>query len=481
MHWAKLDLHISLAGRGDRTDRIYRQVRDAILDGRLRAGERVPPSRELARGLAVSRNTVAAAYDRLVGDGFLQGRAGAGTFVAMPAPAAGSRRAPVGALRPSPRWAAVTEALDRVPPVPPARYDLRPGHPDGTLFPLATWRRLLARSLRATADYGDPAGLPALRAAVARSVGLSRSVRASPADVIVTHGAQQGLDLIGRVLVEPGTVVAVEEPGYRPARLAFEALGAHVVPVPVDGSGLVVDALPRAARLVYVTPSHQYPLGVPMTMPRRTALLGWAQRHGAAIVEDDYDSEFRYSDRPLEPLQSLDRAGRVVYVGSFAKTLLPALRLGFLVAPASLRPALLAAKRLVDWHVEPGAQAALAAFIDEGLLRRHVRTVTRVYAHRHDLVTAAARGVLADRFTLVPSSAGLHVTLLAAGHVDVPGVVARLRDAGVAVERLADFFAAAPDTAPGTADGLVVGYGTVTAADLPAALDLLDRASRRTG
>lgn len=482
LRWAKLDLHISLDGRGDQTARIYRQVRDAILDGRLRAGERVPPSRELARGLAVSRNTVAAAYDRLVGDGFLEGRAGAGTFVAMPRPAGGSRRAPVGALRPAPRWAALAGELARVPPVQAARYDLRAGHPDGTLFPLATWRRLLARSLSASPDYGDPAGLAALRAAVARSAGLSRSVRAAPEDVIVTSGAQQGLDLVGRVLLEPGAVVAVEDPGYRPARLAFEALGARVVPVPVDGSGLVVEALPRSARLVYVTPSHQYPLGTPMSLPRRAALLAWAQRHGAAIVEDDYDSEFRYSDRPLEPLQSLDRAGRVVYVGSFAKTLLPALRLGFLVAPASLRPALVAAKRLADWHVEPAAQAALAEFIDDGLLRRHVRSVTRVYATRHDLVTAAARGVLADRFTLVPSSAGLHVTLLAAPHVDVAALVARLRDAGVAVERLAGFYAApAPAPAAERPDGLVVGYGMVSTADLPAALELLDRVSRPTG
>ncbi|GAB3858619.1 aminotransferase-like domain-containing protein [Dactylosporangium cerinum] len=225
-----------------------------------------------------------------------------------------------------------------------------------------------------------------------------------------------------------------------------------------------------------MTPSHQYPLGVPMSLARRAALLGWAERHGAAIVEDDYDSEFRYSDRPLEPLQSLDRAGRVVYVGSFAKTLLPALRLGFLVPPASLRPALVAAKRLADWHVEPAAQAALADFIDEGLLRRHVRTVTRVYAARHELVTTAARGPLADRFTPVPSSAGLHVTLLAAPHVDVPRTLARLRDADVAVEGLAGFY-----TSAAPADGLVIGYGMITARDLPAALDLLDRASRPLG
>jgi GntR family transcriptional regulator/MocR family aminotransferase len=469
-----LDLHISLEGRGDRTDRIYRQLRDAILDGRLRPGERVPPSRELARRLSVARNTVAAAYDRLVGDGFLVGRAGAGTFVAVIAAPAKPRRAPVGPLQPVRRW---DPLLSLVPSTPPARYDLRAGHPDPTLFPLATWRRLLGRSLRAQAEYSDVSGFFPLCTAIARHIGLSRSVRAAPEDVLVTSGAQQALDLIGRVLIEPGTVVAVEEPGYRPARRLFTSLGARVVGVPVDDAGIVVDALPRTARLVYVTPSHQHPLGTPMSLTRRSALLSWAEQHRAAIVEDDYDSEFRFSDRPLEPLQSLDRAGRVIYVGSFSKTLLPALRLGFLVAPAALRPALRAAKQVTDWHGEPAAQAALATFIDEGLLARHLRSVTRVYAARHELVCAAARGPLAPWFTLVPSAAGLHLALRCRAPLDVAGLVRRLRAAEVAVEPLSHFYA----TPPARPDrGLVIGYGTIATADLPAALDLLATACGAT-
>ncbi|GGM43650.1 PLP-dependent aminotransferase family protein [Dactylosporangium sucinum] len=467
-----MDLHISLDGRGDRTDRIYRQLRDAILDGRLRAGERVPPSRELARRLSVARNTVAAAYDRLVGDGFLEGRAGAGTFVAFRPARPAQRRAPGGALRPARRWA---QLLDEPPPAEPARFDLRAGHPDPALFPLATWRRLLGRSLAARADYGDPAGAPELRAAIARHAGLSRSVRAAPDDVLVTHGAQQALDLVARVLVEPGAVVAVEEPGYRPARRLFAAHGARVVGVPVDAEGIVVGALPRTARLVYVTPSHQYPLGIAMSLHRRSALLAWAEETGAAVVEDDYDSEFRFSDRPLEPLQSLDRAGRVIYVGSFSKTLLPALRLGFLVAPATLRPALRAAKRLTDWHGDPAAQLALAALLDEGRLARHLRAVTRVYAARHELLTAAARGPLAGWFTPVPSSAGLHLTFRAVPGLPVDAIVARLRAAEVAVEPLASFYAEPP---PRPDPGLVVGYGSIPTANLPEAILRIEAACR---
>ncbi|HTJ38945.1 MAG TPA: PLP-dependent aminotransferase family protein [Dactylosporangium sp.] len=470
-----MDLHISLEGRGDRTDRIYRQLRDAILDGRLRPGERVPPSRELARSLSVARNTVATAYDRLVGDGFLRGRAGAGTFVAYSGePQAPSRRAPAGPLRPAPRWAALEEDP---PPTPPARYDLRIGHPDASLFPMATWRRLVAHSLRASAEYRDPAGYAPLRAAIARHAGLSRSVRAAADDVLVTSGAQQAIDLVGRVLVEPGALVAVEEPGYRPVRRLFASHGARVAGVPVDADGIVVDAIPAAARLVYVTPSHQHPLGTAMSLDRRAALLAWAQRHGAAIVEDDYDSEFRFSDRPLEPLQSLDRAGRVIYVGSFSKTLLPSLRLGFLVAPEALRPALRAARRVADWHGEPSAQAALAAFIDEGLLQRHLRTLTRVYGGRHELVVRAVRGPLAPWLTLVPSSAGLHVAARAAVPLDVAGLVRRARAAELALDPLDGFYA---EPRPEPDPGLAIGYGAVATADLPEALDRLVEAVRRS-
>ncbi|MFI0445793.1 PLP-dependent aminotransferase family protein [Actinomadura sp. 6N118] len=352
-------------------------------------------------------------------------------------------------------------------PVPNDRseftFDFRVGMPDATLFPLETWRRLVSRELRPTslrsAGYGEPAGHPALREAIARYTGLSRGVRAEAEDVIVTQGAQQALDLIGRVLIEPGDCVAVEEPGYPPARFLFESLGARVVGVRVDEEGLDISAIPKAARLVYVTPSHQFPLGTPMSLARRTALLAWAERNGdAVIIEDDYDSEFRFSDRPLEPLQGLDRTGRVVYVGSFSKTLLPLLRVGFMVAPASLQRALCTAKQLSDWHGEPTTQAALARLIDEGLLARHIRKATRTYASRHERILTTLHDDFSEWLTPVPSAAGLHLCarLRPERDIDLQRRLASARKADVAVESLANYCAAAP-----VQEGLVIGYGAI--------------------
>lgn len=470
-----MDFHVSLAGRGDLSVRIYRQLRDAILDGRLRAGERLPPTRELALRLAVSRNTVAVAYDRLTADGFLAGRVGAGTYVCGVLPAqAKPRKAPSGAgPRPKAVWRSLPPPVAAVARVP--EFDFRVGIPDAALFPLETWRRLLARELRDAAGfahYADPGGHPGLRAAIARHVGVSRSVRAGADDVLVTQGAQQALDLLCRVLLEPGDRVAVEEPGYRLAKLLFASHGAEVVGVPVDGEGLDVAALPPRTRLVYVTPSHQFPLGTPMSLARRTALLAWAERADAVVVEDDYDSEFRFSDRPLEPLQSLDRGGRVAYVGSFSKTLLPMLRLGFLVAPASLRDALRHARQLSDWHGDLPAQAALARFVDEGLFARHIRRATKVYARRHERITATLDRVFADRLRLVPSAAGLHLCALAADGVDLEPIAARASRAGAAVQTLSDLCGGFP------AQGLVLGYGSIPLDRIDDGLATLDRAWR---
>ncbi|WP_440064310.1 MocR-like pyridoxine biosynthesis transcription factor PdxR [Streptosporangium sp. OZ121] len=477
-----MDFHVSLTGRGDLSARIYRQLLDAVLDGRLRPGERLPPTRELARRLDVSRNTAAVAYERLTAEGVLVGRVGAGTFVcAEPLARTRPRNAPAGGgVRPRRLW--------RSPAAPPAEpegevaYDFRVGLPDAELFPLETWRRLVARELRPalvrSAGYGDPSGYADLREAVARHVGVSRSVRASADDVLVTQGAQQALDLIGRVMIEPGCRVAVEEPGYPPARLLFRSLGARVVGVPVDGEGLDVAALPDSARLVYVTPSHQFPLGTPMSLGRRAALLEWAGRRGAVVIEDDYDSEFRFEDRPLEPLQSLDRSGHVIYVGSFSKTMLPMLRLGFLIAPASLQPALRAAKRLTDWSGELPTQAALAGFIDEGLLGRHVRKATREYAARHERILTILRRDLHEWLEPVPSAAGLHLCayLKPDAGVDTALVAAYAREAGVALQDLAAYYGEAPARA-----GLVLGYGSIPLERIEPGLGRLAESFREAG
>jgi GntR family transcriptional regulator / MocR family aminotransferase len=467
-----VDLHVSLNGRSDLSGQIYRQVRSAVLDGRLRQGELLPPSRELARRLAVGRNTVTMAYDRLAAEGFVAGRVGAGTYViGEPHPSTTLAAAPCGPLRPREIW----EQLPDPPDLDATcRYDFRTGMPDARLFPYQRWRALISRELRPSAIgagiYGDPAGHPGLRAAIARHVGLARAVRATADDVIVTNGTQQAMFLLARVLLEPGSTVAVEDPGYIPPRDVLSSLGVHVAGVPVDAEGLVVDAIPSAARMVYVTPSHQYPLGMPMTLSRRMALLRWAVRCGGVIVEDDYDSEFRFGGRGIEPLQSLDRSGRVCYVGSFSKVMLPTLRLGFVIAPPELRSALRKAKYVTDWHTALPSQAALARFIDEGALSAHVRRMRHVYRERHELITNTLNGELRPWLTPIQSAAGLHVSALATSHTvaDLFQITEQLRGAEMAIHPLSMF-----EVGPQRLAGLIIGYGMISAADIVPGLALL--------
>ncbi|MEP6648293.1 MAG: PLP-dependent aminotransferase family protein [Lapillicoccus sp.] len=367
-------------------------------------------------------------------------------------------------------------------------YDFSVGVPDPALFPFDTWRRLVASELRAGANspgrYADPAGHPSLREAVSRYVGVSRSVLCDLEDVLVTNGTQHALDLVSRVVLDPGDLVAVEDPGYPPAATLFAASGMRVAPVPVDEEGLVVEALPPRARLVYVTPSHQFPTGVAMSLRRRVALVEWAQQHDALVVEDDYDSEFRFTSRPLEPLVDLDPSGRVCYVGSFSKTMLPALRLGFVVVPPTLRSALRAARQLSDGFSPVPTQAALARFIDEGMLARHVRKASGVYATRHAAVLAALEPV--PGLHVVPSSAGLHVCarLPTARTGDGRRVVSAARRVGVAVESLTDYYwdgqgSASTTSTPSGVEGVAVGYGAVADDRLTEGLRRLVRVLRR--
>lgn len=475
-----MSIHVTLAGRGDLVARIYRELRAAILDGRLQPGDRLPATRELAEALSVSRTTVTTVYERLTAEGFAVGRVGAGTYVgtgSQPRPTQTTpRRTTSAPVQARPVWRAlpVLPGEDTQPP-----YDFRVGVPDASLFPYAAWRRLIANELRPSrlgaARYADPAGHAGLRAAIARHIGVSRSVRAEPDDILVTHGAQQALDLVARVLLSAGDCVAVEEPGYPTARRLFQSYGTRVVGVPVDRDGLVIDALPAAARLVYTTPSHQFPLGTPMSLARRTALLAWAARRGAAVIEDDYDTEFRFAGRPLEPLHSLDREGRVIYVGSFSKTLLPMLRVGFLVTPASLGRELRLAKQLSDWHGDLVTQGALARFIDDGLLARHVRRAAREYADRRARIVSILEGELSSWLVPVAASAGLHLcTRLAPGRTtDMDAVVRQARSAGLGLQPLADFCGNEPQA------GIVLGYGTVDPDRIEQGLALLGSAFRR--
>jgi GntR family transcriptional regulator/MocR family aminotransferase len=466
-----MELHINLSAGKNLSAEIYRQVRQAIADGRLRPGDCLPASRDLARSLKVSRTTVTVAYDRLVGEGFLISRVGAGTYVSDHFKPAERKTEPTKSVLSARRiWetVGVTTPFERK-----AKFDFRTGLPDVSMFPHDAWRRLINREMRSEIKtrgiYEYAAGLMSLRKAIARHIGISRGVQTSPQDVTITNGAQQALDVIGRCLIEPGDVVAVEDPGYTPPILLFRSLGARVKGVPVDEQGIVVDVLPREARLVYLTPSHQYPLGVTMSLPRRLALLDWAAQHNVAIIEDDYDSEFRFEERPLEPLLTLDNSGRVIYVGSFSKTLLPTLRLGFLVTPASLTLAVHKVKYVSDWHTPTVPQAALARFIDEGGFARHIRKVGRVYAERHELIKNILSREFADWLTVVPSIAGLHVSALTDLSVDqIADSVERGFGKGVAVQQIARF---AIDHPPRV--GLMFGYGAVKTGDIKEGLNRL--------
>jgi len=455
-----MDVHVTLDGRRDLAGEIYRQLRAAILDGRLRGGERLPPTRELGARLSVSRTTVSVVYDRLVSEGFAEARVGSGTYV-IPhlRPDRGWPLRGSGALRPRRIWdgVALPGSLFRE-----TTFDFRAGIPDARLFPYPTWRAMVARELRpATVGrgaYGDPAGHPGLREAIARHVGVARGVLTTAADVVVTSGTQQAMDLVARVLVSPGDRIAVEDPGYPPPRRLFETLGVRVAGVPVDGEGIVVDAIPDDARIVSVTPSHQFPLGTSMSLRRRLSLLDWAERHDAAIIEDDYDSEFRYGGRPIEPLHSLDEFGRVIYIGSFSKTMLATLRLGFIVTPPSLRDAVHAAKFLADWHSPWPTQAALARFIEQGWLARHVRRMRRIYERRHRRIIEVIAATMAAELEVIPSSVGLHLATRAR-NMSADQVAEGLRRAsalGLEAQSLAQF---AADQEPMA--GIVLGYGAI--------------------
>lgn len=404
---------------------LYDGVRRAILSGRLRPGARLPSTRTLAAELGIARVTAALAFDQLRAEGYIEGRSRAGTFVASTIPDAHLTAAPVRASTPpappprlSTRAAAIAAAVAFSAPAATGRpLPFRSGTPALDAFPARLWARLVARQwrrpTRTLLAYGEIAGHGPLREAIAGYAAAARGVRCTPEQVIVTSGSQQALDLAARVLLDPGDRVWIEDPGYHGARNVFLAAGAVLAPMRIDSEGLDVAAAARAepnARLAYVSPSHQYPLGVTMSAPRRLALLDWARAARAWIVEDDYDSELRYASRPLPSLQGMDEGGRVLYVGTFSKTLFPALRLGYLIVPESLVDAIRAALAITSRHAAAVDQAVLADFIAEGHFARHVRRMRALYAERqHALLDAVSRTALHEHLDVRPADAGMQL------------------------------------------------------------------------
>jgi GntR family transcriptional regulator/MocR family aminotransferase len=463
--------------------RVYHALKAMIRAGRLGPAARLPSTRGLARDLGLSRNTVMLAYEQLAAEGYLVSRHRGITSVAGVVP---SRIAPAPSrpkLEAAPRLSAYARRLVKDPTVPssasaalrPApRYDFRYGSPAVDEFPREIWRRLLAararRASRESFGYGSPAGYGPLREALSEYLGRARGVSCDAERIVIVNGSQQALDLVSRVLLDPGDGAVVEEPHYSGATIPFEAAGARLIRIPVDASGLDTSKLPPSgagARLAYVTPCHQFPTGVIMPLDRRLALLRWASRAGAWLVEDDYVSEFRYEGHPLEALQSLDRGGRVIYIGTFSKTLFPALRLAYLVLPPPLVRPFIAAKWAADRFSAPLAQEALTDFITSGQFERYLRRAGARNASRRQALIEALRRHFGSRIEIAGENTGVHLVVWFndVRPRDLDAVIARAGRAGVSVYSIAPAY-----TRPLARAGLLFGYAALTEVEIRAGI-----------
>lgn len=458
---------------------IYDSYRKAIVEGRLRAGQRIPSTRVLATELHVSRFPVLNAYAQLLAEGYFHGRVGAGTVVSRSIPdqfipgrakeerSAASRSGP----RPVARRSTIAPRTQR----PSWVHNLGPfgvGQVEFDEFPLHVWSKLVAHRCRAmnaqSFHYGEAAGSRELQETIASYLRTARSVRCEPEQIMIVSGSQQALETSALVLLDPGSRVWVEDPGYRLAREALTLADCRLVPVPVDVEGLDVAAGIRRcskARAALVTPSHHYPLGVTMSASRRLQLLDWAQSSGAWIIEDDYDSEYRYGSMPIASLQGLDRNSRVIYVGTFSKVLFPALRLGYIVIPPDLIERFLTVRRAMDLGPPTFSQEVLADFIREGHFARHIRRMRTVYGERASVLVKSIRAELGPAVELYGGEAGMHLAVMlnqSGSDVEIAERAARQN---------LWLWPLSPSYIGGTArSGFVLGFGSTAAADIPEAV-----------
>lgn len=423
---------------------VYQNLRASILSGELPAGTRLPASRQLARQLGVARVTVSRAYNQLAAEGFVESRIGSGTFISTGLD--NNRMTAVAEkeiFRPElTGWGTRALALYHQEPSfesPRQEIDFGFGRSFAERFPYDIWRRLLSRYL-STDDamlsrYGSAAGFFPLRRAIAEYLQRARGVRCTPEEVVIVSGAQQAIDILARLMLNPGDEVLVETPGYRDAYDLFRLHQARLVGLPVDYEGLPVDRIPAncRARLIFVTPTHQFPKGGTMPLARRLALLDWAGKRGAIVVEDDYDGDLRYAGSSLAALQGLDEDGRVVYLGTFSKVLFPALRLGYLVLPPSLAKPFTLAKELVDRGAPTLTQAAVTDFLAEGHFERHLRHLRRLYGRKREVLVDAVERYLKDRVEYSVFAAGLHVMLIGDAGMDEARLVADAASLGVRI------------------------------------------------
>jgi GntR family transcriptional regulator/MocR family aminotransferase len=455
--------------------RIYDLLRAQIADGTLAAGAKAPSTRALAADLGVSRTTVTAVYEQLAAEGFIATSVGRAARIASAPPAVPAARK-ASARRGKPPLALsgfghrvsgiAMPALSRAEP---AAIDFAYGAVASRDFPAQAWRRAYQAELlrrQHSLYYAAPEGDASLRRALQGYLRRARGLACDAGQIVVVHGSQQGIDLCARLLLDPGDAFVFEDPGYLMARRCFEATGADLLAVPVDAQGLDTARLPPddRARLAYVTPSHQFPLGGVLPVGRRLELLQWAQRHRAWIVEDDYDGEFRYGQRPIDALQSMDSDGRVIYAGTFSKALSPQLRIGYLVLPTELVAVFRQAKRLADRHAPLLEQRVLASLIDSGAYERHVRRVRRENERRRAALLDAVARHLPGEAHVAGTAAGLHVVLwlpfLRARNE--PALVAAALGKGVGVYPVSPLFATSAHRAQHKAAGLILGYASLT-------------------
>ncbi|MEM1046862.1 MAG: PLP-dependent aminotransferase family protein [Pseudomonadota bacterium] len=462
---------------------LYMGLRDLLLSGGLTPGDRMPATRTLALELGISRTTVIDAIDRLVSEGLLEARVGAGTYVNQALQAQrtlASTPTGSGGTIASPRLSHAASHADtgfalrqRLPHESAAFVTALPAL---DAFPMAQWARLSARHWRQNRDhvtgYGEPFGYPRLRAAIARQLNASRGIRCDPEQIFVMNGAQHAFSLISAMLVDPGKAVWFENPGAIGARNAFVATGAKLIPVSVDEEGIrVSDGLDKAARfrLAFVTPSHQQPLGHVMSLSRRLALLQAAKDADAMIVEDDYDGEFYYCDQPPPTLKSIDTQERVIYVGKFSKSLFPSLRLGFILSPLGLVESFRRVCNAWQSGVPTANQAIVADFMDEGLFATHIRTMRQIYRDRHDTLMQAARALRKD-IDVRPTSSGFHAVGFLNADIREADFIARTRDRGIVTAGLGRY---ALTQLP--YKGIVLGFGSTPPDDIRSGMDVIRR------
>ena len=477
--------------------RIYDLLRAQIADGTLPLGAPVPSTRALAAELGVSRTTVTAAYEQLAAEGFLVTSAGRLARVAgSPQTPAPSGKAAARRARPTPFLSAfgcrvADIGMPALPPAEPVRFDFLYGAVASRDFPTLAWRRAYQAQLlrpQASLYYVPPEGDASLRRALQGYLGRARGLVCDAEQILVVHGSQQAIDLCARLLLDAGDAFVFEDPGYLMARRCFEATGARLLAIPVDEQGLDTSRLPQdeRARLAYVTPSHQFPLGGVLPISRRQELLRWGQRHDAWIIEDDYDGEFRYGQRPIDALQAIDPDGRVIYVGTFSKALSPQMRLGYLVLPHELVSVFRQAKRLTDRHAPALEQRALASLIDSGAYERHVRRMRRENERRRTALLEAVTHFLPGDARVAGTAAGLHAVLWLPflRSQDEPALVAAARGLGVGVYPVSPLFATRTSHGqlrPAWPTGLILGYASLTTEQIQQGMQILAKVMAEIG